>query len=206
MCSAPGSKTTHIAAITRNWAKILANDIEVSRTNSLRNVIEQFGAKSAKITLSDGAEFGKKYPNYFDRVLLDAPCSGEGRIYMKADKSLRFWSIKKVKSSVMIQKSLIESAFRTLKPGGTLVYSTCTLEPDENEGVVSYLLDKYPNAQVEDIDIVNSPEFDKFRDLTIPGILRWSGKSYDPAVKKTVRIIPSSEMMGFYIAKIAKLS
>jgi 16S rRNA (cytosine1407-C5)-methyltransferase len=206
MCSAPGSKTTHIAAITRNGSKILANDIEVSRTNSLRNVIEQFGARSAKITLSDGAEFGKKYPNYFDRVLLDAPCSGEGRIYMKVEKSLRFWSIKKVKSSVMIQKSLIESAFKTLKPGGTLVYSTCTLEPDENEGVVSYLLDKYPNAQVEDIDIVNSPEFDKFRDLTTPGILHWSGKSYDPEVKKTVRIIPSSEMMGFYIAKITKLS
>lgn len=206
MCSAPGSKTTHIAAVTRNGAKILANDIEVSRTNSLKNVIEQFGARSAKITLSDGAEFGKKYPNYFDRVLLDAPCSGEGRIYMKVEKSLRFWSIKKVKSIQMIQKSLIESAFKTLKPGGTLVYSTCTLEPDENEGVVSFLLERYSNAKVEKISLVDSPEFTRFKDLTEPGILHWSGKNYDPAVKDTLRIKPSSEMMGFYIAKISKQS
>jgi 16S rRNA (cytosine967-C5)-methyltransferase len=72
MCAAPGSKTTHIADITNNKATILANDSEVSRTNSLRNVVEQFGANNVKITLSDGREFGRKYPEYFDRVLLDA--------------------------------------------------------------------------------------------------------------------------------------
>lgn len=204
MCAAPGSKTTHIAAMTDNKSKILANDIEVNRTNSLRNVINQFGAKSAKITLSNGAEFGKKYPNYFDRVLLDAPCSGEGRIYMKGDKPLRFWSIKKVKSSVMIQRELIESAFRTLKHGGYMVYSTCTLEPEENEGIITYLLEKYPNARLEDIEVVNSEEFDDFRDLVSPGITHWSGKNYDTSVKKSIRIKPSHEMMGFYIALIRK--
>jgi NOL1/NOP2/sun family putative RNA methylase len=204
MCSAPGSKTTHIAQLTDNKAVILANDSEVSRTNSLKNVLEQFGAHSAKITLSDGRDFGKKYPDYFDKVLLDAPCSGEGRIYMKGPKPLRFWTIKKVKSSVMVQRELIESAFRTLKTGGTLIYSTCTLEPDENEGIVTHLLERHRNAQVENIDLVNAPEFKAFKDSVLPGITQWSGNQYHPEVRKTIRILPTPEMMGFYIAKITK--
>lgn len=204
MCSAPGSKTTHIADITKNKAIILANDIEVSRTNSLRNVIDQFGANSVKITLSDGRDFGKKYPDYFDKVLLDAPCSGEGRIYMRGQKPLRFWSIKKIKGSVMIQRELIESAFRTLKSNGVLIYSTCTLEPEENEGVVSELLRNHKNAELQEIELFNSKEFRDYKRHLTNGITRWSGNEYNPAVKKSIRIIPSSEMMGFYIAKIVK--
>ena len=205
MCAAPGSKTTHIADITNNKATILANDSEVSRTNSLRNVVEQFGANNVKITLSDGREFGRKYPEYFDRVLLDAPCSGEGRIYMNSSNPLRFWSIKKVKSSTYIQKELIDSAFRTLKTNGTLVYSTCTLEPDENEGVITYLLEEFKNAKLEDIDIVNSKEFEGYKKHITNGITHWSGNQYNTSVKKCIRVIPSSEMMGFFIAKIKKV-
>ncbi|HBB64812.1 MAG: RNA methylase [candidate division WS6 bacterium GW2011_GWC1_33_20] len=204
MCSAPGSKTTHIADLTKNRSTILANDVEVSRTNSLKNVIEQFGATSAKITLSDAREFGKRYPDYFDRVLLDAPCSGEGRIYMKGDKPLRFWSIKKVNGSSTLQKELIVSAFRTLKTGGTLIYSTCTLEPEENEAVVSYLLERHKNAKIEPIDLVQSKEFSQYRNHITNGIIHWSGKDYNKEVRKSVRVLPSSEMMGFYIAKIVK--
>ncbi|MDX9738828.1 MAG: RsmB/NOP family class I SAM-dependent RNA methyltransferase [Candidatus Dojkabacteria bacterium] len=204
LCSAPGSKTTHIAQLTNNKATILANEIEVSRTNSLRNVVEQFGATSVKITLSDAREFGRKYPDYFDKVLLDAPCSGEGMIYLKGPKPLRFWSIKKVKGSSTLQKELIESAFRTLKSGGTLVYSTCTLEPEENEAIVTYLLDKHRNAKVVDIDLISSDKFKAFKQFTSPGITHWSGNTYDPSVKKSIRILPSPEMMGFYIAKIVK--
>ncbi len=204
MCSAPGSKTTHIADLTNNKAIIMANELEVSRTNSLRNVIEQFGAENTKITLSDGRDFGKKYPDYFDKVLLDAPCSGEGRIYMRGPKPLRFWSIKKIKSLSMVQEELIESAFITLKTGGTLVYSTCTLEPEENEAVVTSLLKRHKNAQVVELDLVNSNLFKQFKKFTSPGITHWSGKDYDPSVKKSIRILPSSEMMGFYIAKIVK--
>lgn len=204
MCAAPGSKTTHIAELVKNKGNIIANEVELSRTNSLRNVVEQFGAKSVKVTLSDGREFGKKYPDYFDKVLLDAPCSGEGMIYMKGIKPLRFWSIKKIKSSTIVQRELLESAFRTLKSGGTLVYSTCTLEPEENEGVVTELLDKHKNAELVDIDIVNSEEFKEYRKLILPGITHWSGNTYDPSVKKSIRIVPSPEMMGFYVAKIVK--
>ncbi len=205
MCAAPGSKTTHIADLVNNNANILANEVDLSRSNSLRNVVEQFGAKSVKVTLSDGREFGKKYPDYFDKILLDAPCSGEGMIYMKGMKPLRFWSIKKVKSMSTVQGELIESAFRTLKTGGTLVYSTCTLEPEENEGIVTELLDRHKNAKVVDIDIVNTDGFKDFKKFVLPGITHWSGKTYDPSVKKSIRIIPSPEMMGFYVAKIVKI-
>lgn len=204
MCAAPGSKSTHIADITDNKAEIIANEVDINRTNSLRNVVEQFGADSVKVTLSDGRDFGKKYPDYFDKVLLDAPCSGEGLIYMRGVKPLRFWSIKKVKASTSMQKELIESAFITLKTGGTLIYSTCTLEPEENEGVVTELLEKHKNAKVVDIDIVNSENFSDFRKHISSGITKWSGNIYDLSVKKSIRVLPSPEMMGFYIVKIVK--
>jgi NOL1/NOP2/sun family putative RNA methylase len=200
MCAAPGSKTTHIAALMNNKGKILANDIDMSRVSSLKNVLYQFGAKNAKATYSDATEFGKKYPEYFDRVLLDAPCSGEGMIYMNSMKPLRFWGLDKIKRCSFLQKDLILSAFRTLKTGGTLVYSTCTLEPEENEGVVTFLLEHFPNATIEDINIDLAGE----KGFTSKGITKWSGNTYDPTVKKTLRVIPNSKMMGFYIAKIKK--
>lgn len=193
MCAAPGSKTTHIAALMNNTGQIIANDSELTRVSSLKNVLEQFGVKNAKATLSDANDFGKKYPEYFDKVLLDAPCSGEGMIYMQSAKPLRFWSIDKVKRCSYIQKDLILSAFRTLKRGGTLVYSTCTLEPEENEGVISYLLDHYPNAIIEETGL----KFDK-------GITKWSGNTYNPKIRNTTRIVPSTKNMGFYIARIKK--
>lgn len=198
MCAAPGSKTTHIAAMTDNQSKILANDNDLSRVSSLKNVLDQFGAKSAKATYSDATEFGKKYPEYFDRVLLDAPCSGEGMIYMNSMKPLRFWSLDKIKRNSYLQRDLILSAFRTLKPGGTLVYSTCTLEPEENEGVVTFLLEHFPNATVEEIKI------DINKNYAMNGITKWSGHKYNPEVRKTLRIIPHNKMMGFYISKIKK--
>jgi tRNA (cytosine49-C5)-methyltransferase len=197
MCAAPGSKTTHIAALTNNKANLVANDSEISRVSSLNNVVDQFGVKNCKVLLSDAVDFGKKYPITFDRVLLDAPCSGEGMIYMRGPKPLRFWSIQKINRYAYIQKQLIESAFLTLKHGGRMIYSTCTLEPDENEGVVTHLLEKYPNARLEEIELDSSIEFSK-------GITKWSGNKYHQSVKKSIRILPSSKMMGFYIAKIFK--
>jgi len=205
MCAAPGSKTTHIADMVSNNADIIANDIDMSRISDLQSVVDQFGAK-AKVTLSDAKEFGQKYPVYFDKVLLDAPCSGEGLIYFKGPKPLRFWSMDKVKRSVFVQKELIVSAFKTLKHGSHMVYSTCTLEPEENEGVVTHLLKTFPNAKIEKIElkdeIVKSmPELEEF---IKPGIKKWSGNVYDNQVKNAIRIVPNKMMMGFFIAKISK--
>lgn len=195
MCAAPGSKTSHICAVTNNNANIIANDSDPARVGSIRNVLNQFGAK-AKVSFNEGQIFGRMYPNYFDKILLDAPCSGEGLIYLNGEKPLRYWSIKKVRISSLIQRELIESAFRALKPGGTLVYSTCTLEPEENEGVITDLLAKHDDAKVEKIDVGV---------VGNRGITKWSGNKYHPEVAKTTRIIPSAKMMGFYIAKIKRV-
>jgi 16S rRNA (cytosine1407-C5)-methyltransferase len=203
LAAAPGSKTTLISSLTNNQAKITANDIDVQRISKLNNVLYQFGAKNVEVINKDGALLGKIYPNHYDKVLLDAPCSGEGRIYFGGKKSLRFWSIKMVNAMVKKQRELIDSAFRGLKVGGTLIYSTCTLEPDENEGVVTYLLNRYDNARMESIDFVDKLE-PLLKDKITDGITKWSGNTYHQEVAKSVRIIPSPEMMGFYIAKITK--
>jgi 16S rRNA (cytosine1407-C5)-methyltransferase len=203
LAAAPGSKTTLISSLTNNEANITANDIDVQRISKLNNLLYQFGSENVKVTNRDGELFGKIYPNHYDRVILDAPCSGEGRIYLAGKNPLRFWSIKMVNAMVKKQKKLIESAFESLKIGGTLVYSTCTLEPDENEGVVTHLLHKYPNARMEDIDLVNNLE-PLLTDKITQGITKWSGNTYHQEVAKSIRTIPSPEMMGFYIAKITK--
>jgi len=205
MCAAPGSKTTHIADMVSNNASIIANDIDMARISDLQSVVDQFGAR-VKVTLSDSKEFGKKYPVYFDNILLDAPCSGEGLIYFKGGKPLRFWSMDKVKRSIYDQKELIVSAFKSLKHGKYMVYSTCTLEPEENEGILTHLLNIFPNAKIEKIDLIDeivkkSPEL---REYIKQGIRKWSGNIYNSQVKNAVRIVPNKMMMGFFIAKISK--
>jgi 16S rRNA (cytosine1407-C5)-methyltransferase len=197
MCAAPGSKTTHLAALMNNKGEIIANDSEISRVSSLKNVLTQFGVKNTRVTLGDAIEFGRKYPATFDKVLLDAPCSGEGLIYLRGQKPLRFWGIDRIKRYTHVQKELIESGFLALKHGKFMVYATCTLEPEENEGVITSLLEKYPNARLEEIEIERSENM-------VNGITKWSGNTYDNSVKKSMRIIPTSKMMGFYIAKIFK--
>ena len=197
MCAAPGSKTTHLAALMNNKGTIVANDSDQKRISSLNNVLKQFGVTNTKVTMEEGEDIGVLKPNEYDKVLLDAPCSGEGLIYMRGQKPLRFWGIDKIKRYSFIQKELIESAFLTLKHGNYMIYCTCTLEPEENEGVITYLLNSYPNARLEEIEI------EKKKNIT-EGITKWSGNTYHPSVKKSIRILPTREMMGFYIAKIFK--
>ena len=204
MAASPGSKTTLISSLTNNKANIIANDIDQQRISKLNNVLYQFGSKNVEVLNDDGSILGNIYPGHFDKVILDAPCSGEGRIYLAGRKPLRFWSIKMVNAMTKIQENLLESAFKSLKIGGTLVYSTCTLEPDENEGVVSNLLYKHDDARIEDIDFINNLE-PLITDKITSGITKWSGNMYHKDVEKSIRIIPSPEMMGFYIAKITKL-
>jgi 16S rRNA (cytosine1407-C5)-methyltransferase len=203
LAAAPGSKTTLISSLTNNQAHVTANDIDQKRIGRLNNVLHQFGSENVDVINEDGNLLGKIYPNHFDKVILDAPCSGEGRIYLAGRNPLRFWSIKMVNAMVKTQQNLIESAFKSLSKGGTLIYSTCTLEPDENEGVVTYLLNKYDNARMENIDFIDNLE-PLLKDKITNGIIKWSGNTYHQEVAKSIRIIPSPEMMGFYIAKITK--
>jgi len=132
----------------------------------------------------------------FDKILLDAPCSGTGTI-RKSLKTLRIWNPVMVKRLAGTQRQLIDTAFKNLKQGGILVYSTCSLEPEENEGVIDFLLNKYENAELEPVKLSNIKKSEP--------ILNFENKKYNDEIKKCLRIWPQdNDTEGFFVAKIRK--
>ena len=192
MCAAPGSKTTQIAQYMNNTGVVVGNDVEGGRLKSLKVNVQRMGASNVVVSKTAGRFFKNLE---FDRILVDAPCSGIGTI-RKSIKTINMWNLNMVKRIAGTQRQLIQTAFDILKPGGTMVYSTCTLEPIENEGTVSFLLNKNDNAKLEDIelDINRSPCVTEF------------GKDvYHPDVKKCLRIWPQdNNTEGFFVSKIKK--
>ena len=145
VAAAPGSKTTQIAARMNNRGMLLANEFSASRVKVLHANISRCGIANTALTHFDGRVFGAALPECFDAILLDAPCSGEG-VVRKDPDALKNWSLTSNLEIAATQRELIDSAFHALRPGGTLVYSTCTLNRDENESVVAWLLARYPQA------------------------------------------------------------
>lgn len=153
MAAAPGSKTTQIAAKLNNTGLIVANELSSSRLKGLFSNVQRCGVANVCLTHSDGRVFGEKTPEQFDAILLDAPCGGEGTVRKDPD-ALEDWSLDSVLSMSELQKELIVSAFKALKPNGTLVYSTCTLSREENQNVCQHLLDTFSD-QVEIFNLEN---------------------------------------------------
>jgi len=145
VAAAPGSKTTQIAARMNNQGAILANEFSASRVKVLHANISRCGISNVALTHFDGRVFGSALPEAFDAILLDAPCSGEG-VVRKDPDALKNWSVASNLEIAATQRELIDSAFHALRPGGTLVYSTCTLNRDENEAVCLWLQAQYPDA------------------------------------------------------------
>lgn len=145
MAAAPGSKTTQIAARMDNQGVILANEFSASRVKVLHANISRCGVSNSALTHFDARVFGPALPEQFDAILLDAPCSGEGVIRKDAD-ALKNWTLASTEAIAATQRDLLDSAFHALKPGGTLVYSTCTLNQIENQQVIAWLLQRYPGA------------------------------------------------------------
>jgi tRNA (cytosine49-C5)-methyltransferase len=192
MAAAPGSKTTQMAALMKNKGLIVANDNDYIRLRALNMNLQRSGITNSIISLMQGRFFSGFE---FDKILLDAPCSGTGT-FRKSPNAIREWSPNLVRRSCGIQRQLIKVAFNNLRTGGTLVYSTCTLEPEENEGIVSFLLDEFSNAKLEKIDLdVKSSK----------PILDFDGKEYNKEVKKCLRIFPqNNDTDGFFVTKIKK--
>ncbi|MFH1916908.1 MAG: RsmB/NOP family class I SAM-dependent RNA methyltransferase [Nanoarchaeota archaeon] len=194
MCAAPGSKTTQLVALMKNQGVIVANDINADRIKALGLNLQRCGVANTIITINRGMQLAHS-GNTFDRVLVDAPCSGTGTI-RRSLSSLNMWSPHLVRKFAKEQKHLIETGFSVLKKSGTLVYSTCTQEPEENEGVVSWLLEKYPDAKVEEI---------KLKIKRSKAITSWDGEDYHSSVEKCLRIYPQdNDTEGFFVAKIKK--
>lgn len=145
VAAAPGSKTTQIAARMGNHGAILANEFSASRVKVLHANISRCGIQNVALTHFDGRVFGAALPEAFDAILLDAPCSGEG-VVRKDPDALKNWSVESNLEIAATQRELIDSAFHALRPGGTLVYSTCTLNRDENEDVCLWLKAQYTDA------------------------------------------------------------
>lgn len=187
IAAAPGSKTTQIAALMNNQGGIVANEYSASRVKVLHANISRCGVSNAALTHFDGRVFGAALPETFDAVLLDAPCSGEG-VIRKDPNALSNWSVESVADIAQTQRELINSAFHILKPGGILVYSTCTLNAQENQQTCEWLLNEYPDAvQVESLKTL----FDGAdKALTTEGYLHVFPQVYD------------SE--GFFVARLRK--
>lgn len=193
IAAAPGSKTTQLAAMMKNNGFIIANDSSYKRIKALGANLQRCGVSNAVVTIMDGMNF-KGYN--FDKILLDAPCSGTGTI-RKSPNTIVEWSPGIVRKLAGIQKRLIKNSFENLKVGGVLVYSTCSVEPEENEGVVSYLLDNFDNAVLEKI---------KLKIKSSSPILEFEGYKYNKEVSKCLRIWPQDNKTdGFFVAKIKKV-
>jgi 16S rRNA (cytosine1407-C5)-methyltransferase len=196
LAAAPGGKTLHIAALMHNEGQLSAVEPVKHRFFKLKANLERGDASMVKTYLRDGREVGNKVPERFDRVLLDAPCSSEARIRSGRPETWAHWSEKKIKEVARKQKRLLISAIRALKPGGTLLYSTCSFAPEENELVIQDALRRYPEMKVIPADIPV--------DNVQQGLSEWAGKSLNPEVKKCTRILPNQHMDGFFLCLLQK--
>ncbi len=195
MAASPGSKTTQIAQIMENKGAIVANEKDMIRIKPLRYNIETMGVLNTIVTRMDGVWF-KNIRERFDKVLLDAPCSSEG-VIRKSWNVLSRWNINSIQSLSTLQKGLISAAIQTMKRDGVLVYSTCTLAPEENEEVIDFALREF-DVEIEDISL---------RGLkSRHGLTEWEGRKFDKDVKKALRIWPQdNDTEAFFVARLRKI-
>lgn len=197
IAAAPGSKTLQMCNMMNNLGWISAVEIVKSRFFKLKDNLQRQGAQIVHTYLMDGSRVWKKCPEQFDRVLVDAPCSSESRFSTCDPESYQYWSEKKIKEQAKKQGKLLFSAIQSLKPGGVLVYSTCSFAPEENEVTVSKALKTFGDA-IEILPL-NLP-IDNWQ----PGLSRWGKKEFPDELKHCRRIVPNQQMEGFFLCKIAK--
>ena len=140
LCAAPGGKSVQASFLMNDEGIIISNDLSRNRANAILENVERLGISNIIISNNDFSKIYHKYLRYFDHIILDAPCSGSG-MFRKEDKMIDDWSINKVYKFAEIQKELISYCYQMLKPGGTMIYSTCSFSKEEDEDVIKYLLD-----------------------------------------------------------------
>lgn len=190
LTAAPGSKTTQMAAMMNNKGYILANELDALRCERLKYNVEKQGAAIVTVNNGRGEVIGKKYEAVFDKVLLDAPCSGEGRFLATDARTYRSWSERAVNELAKMQKKLLKSAWQALKPEGEMVYSTCTLNRKENEEVLEWAMQEL-GTRIEPIN------------LGVKNAVQ--AISEKDEIRNAIRILPSKETEGFFVAKLRKL-
>jgi 16S rRNA (cytosine1407-C5)-methyltransferase len=197
MAASPGGKTTHIISNSRDRGLVIANDPNQGRIPALHSVLQNWSAANIAITQFPGEKFGSWFPDTFDMVLLDAPCSMEG---LRATDAHPLRSISTNERSRLSQRqfSLLESAILCAKVGGQIVYSTCTLAPEEDEMVLDRLLEKYPECiQIERIPASLH--------VNAPGLSQYQAITFNSQVPKAIRLWPYMfGTAGFFAARLTK--
>lgn len=186
LCAAPGGKSTQIADAMQGKGLLVSNEINPSRAKSLAENIERMGIKNALVVSHEPAFLAQRFPEYFDRILVDAPCSGEG-MFRKNEEAVREWSCENVLMCAQRQAEILENAAVMLRPGGRMVYSTCTFSTEENEETISGFLKMHPEFEIEEVE--------KFSGM-VPGM---------PPLEKAVRLWPHKlEGEGHFLASLKK--
>lgn len=204
VCAAPGGKTSHIQALAGGGAEIIANDAMAPRLRKLEEVLGMFHVGGTTITNFQGqfidrhaddmaGEGGEKH---FDRILLDAQCSGEGMLDLSHGAALRFWSVERVIKMSYLQQKMLTAAWKVLKPGGVLIYSTCTFGPEENEGPIARHLKHNVDAKVEPIELDIEGR--------TPGLKSWEGQHFPETLQHAIRVRPSEFLEGFFVCRLRK--
>lgn len=207
LTAAPGSKTSQIAALMAGRGELAANDNNKVRFFKLKHNMELLGVGDGVVRdpaadwkfslhMKHGGDLCRDYPEYFDKILLDAPCSAEARFVTNDPDTFGYWSERKIKEMAFKQRSLLFAAWAALKPGGTLVYSTCTFAPEENELQIDRLLERYSDAELIKINL-DLPS-------ALPPLKTWKGKDISKALSLACRIKPTPLIEGFFVAKLTK--
>ncbi|MGE5552455.1 MAG: RsmB/NOP family class I SAM-dependent RNA methyltransferase [Betaproteobacteria bacterium] len=197
VAAAPGSKTTQLAMLMQDYGYILANDSNPVRLERLKYNLRLQGVTIAEAVLSDGRSLGRCHPEAFDRVLLDAPCSGEGLFSASDPATFRHWSPARIRKFASLQRALFTSAFETLRPGGVLVYSTCTLAPEEDELLVDWALSAFAGRLKTEPPPLRVPG-------AVPALTRFDGRDLTPGVVQAFRLLPSHLFEGFFVCRFVK--
>lgn len=193
LCAAPGGKTTQLAAALQGKGLLISNEIHPARAKVLAQNVERMGISNAIVTNETPQSLAKRLPEFFDRIVVDAPCSGEG-MFRKDEAAQSHWSIQNVAMCAQRQAEILQCAAKMLRPGGTLVYSTCTFAPEENEGSISTFLNENPGFSIKKITA-----YEGF----MPGRPEWAKAV--PEVRDTFRLWPHRlEGEGHYVAVLQK--
>ena len=184
LCAAPGGKTTHMAELLEGEGKVYAVDLHENKLSLIKENLERLGLDNVEVEARDATKLDSRYVSFADKVLIDVPCSGLGIIRKKPEIK---WnkSRKSLKDLVPTQRAIMENAWTYLKTGGTMLYSTCTLNVEENQENIEWFLNKYKDAKVEKIFLGNMDNFIYNNDGSLT-------------------ILPNEYMDGFFVAKISK--
>ncbi len=158
LAAAPGGKSTHLLSYLDNTGLLVSNEINPKRSKILVENIERFGARNVVVTNTSADKLAKVFKNYFDTIVFDGPCSGEG-MFRKDPDAIQYWHKEYPSELAQLQKDILSDGLKMLAPGGQLIYSTCTWSPEENEGVVAWILENYP-----DLELVEIPKLNGMRD------------------------------------------